>query len=228
MKDTDLPALSSISHRTPLGFCPRALSVVFHKSSRPVWGRTMVVLSWWERWHLRTYLWGEFNVRGQYKMDNIKYNNSITSNLYRKKKYIYNTAVCQVTPPSHSLPRHRRRLLWYYSHSVNPQVPRRHKCKDHGSRYYGDLFLTLPIWPLEMWTQNLLGFCFFKLLRIFFFFQRHTLPLPSAVNYSKQHGNPPDYHGVGVGYFTATSAKNSSEVVCDACVGIIFSSYESA
>lgn len=79
----------------------------------------MVVLSWWERWHLRTYLWGEFNIRGQYKMDNIKYNNGIATDLYNK----YYTAFFQVTPPSDSLQRHRRRLLWYYSYSVNPQFP---------------------------------------------------------------------------------------------------------
>lgn len=151
MKDTDLPASSSISHHTPLGFCPRALLVVFHKSSRPVWGRTMVVLSWWERWHPRMYLWGEFNVRGQYKMDNIKYNNSITTNLYsqkKKKKIILLSFRWHYT---HSVQRHRRRLLWYYGYSGESTVSNRlsealrDKCKDHGSRYYGDLFLTLSI-----------------------------------------------------------------------------------
>lgn len=58
-KETDLPALSSISHHTPLEFCPHAPSVVFHKSSQPAWGRIKVALFWWEMWHRRTYLLGE-------------------------------------------------------------------------------------------------------------------------------------------------------------------------
>lgn len=51
-----LQALLSISHRTPHGFCPLALSVVFHRSSRPVWGKTTAALSWWETRHPRMYL----------------------------------------------------------------------------------------------------------------------------------------------------------------------------
>lgn len=53
---TDLPALLSISRHTLHEFCLRALSVVFHISSQPAWGRIKVVLFCWETWQLRMYL----------------------------------------------------------------------------------------------------------------------------------------------------------------------------
>lgn len=58
-RKSHLRALSSASRRTPHGFCPPAPSVVFRRSSRPVWGKTTAALSWWERTtHLRRHLSG--------------------------------------------------------------------------------------------------------------------------------------------------------------------------
>lgn len=81
--NTDLPALSSISHRTLHGFCLHALSVVFHRSSQPVWGRIKVVLSCWEMWQLRMYLLEERYWHQMLKMEHFLHvEHGTTARLY--------------------------------------------------------------------------------------------------------------------------------------------------